>query len=189
MSSCRSTGATVALGLRSWTIQMSVKPVHLHSVTAVSTAKDAWDALKDIFEARDNARLLQLMHELSNIKKDGDERIIKYTSRANGLHQELSMLGNHADENTLVLQILAGIPAEYDMIKTVLENMDGKRNLADVSAKLLTVEQQASRGLSLSSTGVKSQAFAASAAKKPWDKKVVVCYYCDKKGHMKRDCL
>jgi len=51
------------------TIQMSVKPVHLYTVTAVSTAKEAWDALKDIFEARDNARLLQLMHELRNLKK------------------------------------------------------------------------------------------------------------------------
>jgi len=171
------------------TIQMSVKQVHLHSVTAVSTAKDAWEAIKDIFEARDNARLLQLMHELSNFKKNGDESIIKYTSRAKGLRQELAMLGNHADENTLVLQILSGIPAEYDMIKTVLENMDGKRNLADVSAKLLTVEQRASRGLSLSSTGVKSQAFAASVTKKPWDKKSVLCYYCERKGHMKRDCL
>ena len=75
------------------------------------------------------------------------------------------------------------------MIKTVLENMDGKRNLADVSAKLLTVKQRASRGRSSSSTGVKSQAFAASDTKKPWDKKAVVCYYCDKKRHMKRDCL
>jgi len=52
------------------------------------------------------------------------------------------MLGNQVDENTLVLQILSGLPAEYDMIKTVLENMDGKRNLAVVSAKLLTVEQR-----------------------------------------------
>jgi len=75
------------------------------------------------------------------------------------------------------------------MIETVLKNMDGKRNLADVSATMLTVEQRGSRRRSSSTTGVKSQAFAASAAKKPWDKKVVVCYYCDKKGHMKRDCL
>jgi len=60
--------------------------------TAVSTAKDAWNALKDIFEARDNARLLQLMHERSKLKKDGDENIIKYTSRAKGRRQELAML-------------------------------------------------------------------------------------------------
>ena len=91
---------------------MSVKPVHLHSVTAVSTAKDAWDARKDIFEARSSAGLLQLMHELSNLKKDGDDNIIKYTSRAKGLRQELSMLGNQVNENTLVLQILSGLHAE-----------------------------------------------------------------------------
>jgi len=88
------------------TMQMSVKPVHLHSVKAVSTAKDAWDALKDIFEARDNARLLQLMRELSNLEKDGDETIMKDTSRAKGIRQELAMLGNQVEENPLVLQIL-----------------------------------------------------------------------------------
>jgi len=102
------------------TIQLSVKPVHLYSVTAVSTAKEAWDALTDIFEARDNARLLQLMHELSNLKKGSDENIIKYTSRAEGIHQQLSVLVNQVDENTLDPKILSGLPAEYDMIKTVL---------------------------------------------------------------------
>jgi len=167
---------------------MSVEPVHLDSVTAVSAAKQAWDALKDIFEARDNARLLQLMYELNNITKGGDYNIIKYTARAKGVHQQLSLLVNQVDENTLDPKILSGLPAEYDMIKTLLENMDGKRNLSDVSSKLLTVEQRGSHGLSSSAAGVKSQAFAATASKKPWDTLAVVCYYCDKKGHMRRDC-
>jgi len=171
------------------TIQMSVKQVHFYSVTAVSFAKEAWDVLKDIFKARDSARPLQLMHELSDLKKCSDAKIITYTARAKGIRQELSMLVNQVDENTLVLQILSGLPAEYDMIKTVLENMDGKRNLAVVSAKLLTVEQRGSHGRSFSAAGVKSKAFAATDSKKPWDKRAVVCYYCDKKGHMKRDCL
>jgi len=84
------------------------------------------------------------MHELSNLKKDGDENIIKYTSRAKGPRQELAMLGNQVDEITLVLQILSGLAADYDMIKTVLENIDGKRNLAEVSAKLLTAKRRPS---------------------------------------------
>jgi len=57
----------------------------------------------DIFEARGNARLLQLIHELSNVKKGSDENIIKYMSSAKGIRQELSMLGNQVDENMLVL--------------------------------------------------------------------------------------
>jgi len=66
--------------------------------------------------------------------------------------------------------------------------MDGKRNLADVSAKLLTVEQRGSHGWSSSTAWVKSPEFEATASKKPWDKRAVVYYYCDKKRHMKRDC-
>ena len=54
-----------------------------------------------------------------------------------------------------MLQTLLGLPAEYDMIKTVLEKMEGTLNLADVSAKLLSVEQRGIRGRSSSTTGVK----------------------------------
>jgi len=43
------------------TFQMSVKPVHLNTVTSVDTARKAWDALKVMFEARDNAQLLRLL--------------------------------------------------------------------------------------------------------------------------------
>jgi len=43
------------------------------------------------------------------------------------------------DENTFVLQILSVLQAKYDLLKIYLENMDGKRNLTDVSAKLLMV--------------------------------------------------
>jgi len=171
------------------TTQMSVRPVHQHSVTAINTAKDEWDALKDICKARDSAQLRQLMHQLNNLKKVGDENIINDTSRAKGLRQELAMLGNQFVENTLVLQTLSGIPVEYDMIRTVLKTIDGRRNLADVSAKLLRVEQRGIRGRSSSTTGVESQAFASLATKKSWDKKAVVYYFCDKKGHMKRDYL
>jgi len=129
------------------------------------------------------------MHELSNLKKSLYENIIKFTSRAKGIYQELSVRGHHVDENTLVLQILSGLTADCDMIKTVLEKMDGKRNIADVSAKLLAVEQRGSHGRSSSAAGNKSQAFAATASRKPWDKRAVVCHYCDQKGHMKREYL
>jgi len=123
------------------TIQMSVKPVHPNTVTSVDTAKEAWDALKVMFEARDNAQLLRLMDELSSLKKGGDENIIKFASRAEMLRDELAMLGNPVDDNTLALRVLAGLPADYGMLRTVLENKDTKLVMSDVTAKLLQVEQ------------------------------------------------
>jgi len=88
------------------TIQMSVKPVHLITVTSVATAKEAWDALKVMFEARDNAQLLRLMEELSSLKKGDEENIIKFASRAKMIRDELAVLGNPVDDNTLALRVL-----------------------------------------------------------------------------------
>jgi len=171
------------------TIQMSVKPVHLNTVTSVDTAKEAWDALKVMFEARDNAQLLRLMDELSSLKNGDDENIIKFASRSKMIRDELAMLGNPVDDNTLALRVLSGLPSEYGMLRTVLENKDVKQVMSDVTAKLLQVQQRSiAGGSSKPAGGVKAQAFTVAAPKKPFDKKSVVFYYCDKKGHMKRDC-
>jgi len=100
------------------TIQMSVKPVHLNTVTSIDTEKEAWDARKVMFEARDNAQLLRLMDELSSVKKGEDENIIKFASCAKMIRDELAMLGNPVDDNTLALRVLLGLPAEYGMLRT-----------------------------------------------------------------------
>ena len=97
------------------TIQMSVKPVHLKTVTSVGTAKEAWDGFKVMFQARENSQLLRLRDELSSLKKGGDENIIKFTSRAKIFQDELFMLGNPVDDNTLALRVWSGLPSEYGM--------------------------------------------------------------------------
>jgi len=124
------------------TIQMSVKPVHLNTVTSVDTAKEAWNALKGMFEARDNAQLILFMEELSSLKKVDDESIINFTSSAQMIRDELAMLGNPVDDNTLALRALSGLPSEYGMLRTVLENKNVKLVMSDVTAKLLQVEQR-----------------------------------------------
>ena len=63
----------------------------------------------------------------------------------------------------------------YGMLRTVLENKDVKLVMSDVTAKLLQVEQRNMTAGSPKPVGsVKSQAFAAAAPKKPFDKKSVV---------------
>jgi len=142
-----------------------------------------------MFEARDNAQLLRLIDELRDLKKGDDENIIKFASRAKMIRDELAMLGNPVDDNTLALRVLSGLPSEYGLLRTVLENKDTKLVMSDVTAKLLQVEQRSiTVATSKPSGSVKSQAFAPAAHKKSFDKKSVVCFYCNQKGHMQRDC-
>jgi len=93
------------------------------------------------------------------------------------------MLGNQMDESTLVLKILSGLPAERDVIKTVLETMDVKGDPADVRAKLLTVGQLGSHGRSSSAAGIKSQAFAEAASETKWDNRALVLILRQEAAH------
>jgi len=94
------------------TFQRSVQPVHLNTVTPVDTSMGAWNALKGIFEARDNAQLPRLMEELSSLMKVDDDSIIKFTSRAKMIPDELAMLGNPMGDNAFTLRVLSGLPSE-----------------------------------------------------------------------------
>ena len=174
------------------TIRVSDKPVHLNRVTSVDTAKKARDALKVMFEARDHAQLLRLMDELSSRKAFSDENSIKLTSRAKMIRDELCTLSNPVDDNTLALRVLSELselPQEYGMLRTVFEEKDIKLVLLDVTAKLLQVEQRNITGGSSKPAGaLKSQAFAAAAPKKTFEKKSVLCFHCNNKGHMQRGC-
>jgi len=62
-------------------MQMSFKPVRVNMVTPVDLDKEAWDALKGMFEARDTVQLLRLLKERGGLKKGDDETIIKQKSR------------------------------------------------------------------------------------------------------------
>jgi len=105
------------------------------------------------------------------------------------IRDELAMIGNPVDDSTLALRVLSGLPSEYGMLRTVQVNKDVKLIVSDVTAKLLQVEQRnIAGGSSKQAGGVKSEAFTAAAPKTPFEKKSVGSYYCDKKGHMKRDC-
>jgi len=171
------------------TIQMSVKPGNLNTATSVDTANEAWDALTIKFKARDNFQLLRFTDELSSVKKGDDENIIKFASRAKMIRDKLAMLGNPVEDNTLALRVLSGLPSENGILRTFLEKKVVKLVMSDVTATLLQVEQRKAAGDSWKPAGdFKSQAFPVAAPKKPFDKKSVACEYCDKKGHMKRDC-
>jgi len=157
------------------TIQMSVKAVHLNTVTSVDTAKEAWDVLKVMFEARDKAQMLRLMDELSSLKEGDDEDIIKFASRATMIRDETAMIGDPVEDNTLALRVLSGLPAQYEMLTTVLENEDTKIVMSDVGAKLLQVEQRSIIVCASKPSGsVKSQVVAAAVHKKSLDKYSVV---------------
>lgn len=103
-------------------VMMSVKPHLLNLVEDCTTAAEAWDNIRVLFEDETTSRRAELEQELSALKMHSGETVIKYIWRAKGLRNQLITAGVKLVDHSLVLHVLRGLPPGYAMIRTVMEN-------------------------------------------------------------------
>ena len=127
-------------------LALHVKDFHLATLSKAESAKDAWETLESVYQAKSTARRLQLKRELNNLRKEPSEALTKYVSRATDLRDQLISAGHTIEDSEVVMSVLAGLPKEFDTVVAVLEITDDKLELDVVLAKLLQAEQRLTRG-------------------------------------------
>jgi transposase InsO family protein len=176
-------------------IGLLVMDHHLGVVAKAKTAKQAWDAFASIYKAKSNARRLQLKRELTALRKEDGEPLTKYVARATDIRDQLAAAGHPIKDEEVVISVLAGLPADYETVLTVLETSSGELLLDDVLAKLLPVEQRL-----LQKAGALDDAAYYSGPSKPFKPRYdprrpasgaappKCCDYCGNKGHVVEEC-
>lgn len=66
-------------------------------------------------------------------------------ARGKAIWSDLVATGYECQESEVTLSVLAGLPAEYEMVVTVLTTTSDDLSLDDIVAKLLPVEQRLSQ--------------------------------------------
>ena len=126
-------------------IRLNVGDQFLPTVRAAETSKAAWEALERLFEQKSTARKLQLRMELAMFALRPGERLEAYFARAEDLRLQLTAAGSQPSEEDIVLAALGGLPDEFNVIATVLEQSEMTLTLDLVRARLLLAEQKLSR--------------------------------------------
>lgn len=178
-------------------IVLHVKDHHLTTVGESTTARSAWETLKNIYESKSNARKLLLRKELTQLKKGPAEPITKYVARAKEIQSQLRAAGHLVADQDLAFSVLAGLPASYSTISTVLISSDQALKIDGILPKLQQAEQMMQP---------ESDAEAALIAKRRGDfgkkatsqfgngkpverqKDLRKCFYCGKAGHFEQQC-
>lgn len=172
-------------------IQLTIKPHLVQEVCACTTAAEAWEALKGLFEQDTTSRRAGLEQDLASLQMHAGESLIKYVGRAKDLRAALAMSGLIVEEHSMVIKVLRGLPEGYAMIRTVLENYPSTLRLSDVTSKLMPVEkllnENGSKGSS-SGSAYSGTGKANTPIPKKEGKKKVKCNYCKKMGHPTREC-
>lgn len=88
-------------------------------VVGCKTAHEAWTNLQDWYATVYRARINHLKTELHIIKK-GVDTMEKYMLSLKTLKDQLTAAGEVVSNNDLIVAILTGLPAEFNMIHTVI---------------------------------------------------------------------
>jgi hypothetical protein len=173
-------------------IQLNVCTMLDPTLAPCKSAKEAWDALKQLYTATSNGRHLQLRRELHSLQQSPSEAVTQYVGRALSLQQQLCAAGFPVDEQDVVISILAGLSKDFEMLTVALGMTNIPIRLNELLAKLIQEEQRHARHDEAEKT-----AYLASGSSRPapstftkpgGDHPVRKCFYCGMPGHIKAEC-
>ena len=198
-------------------ICLHVKDHHLPMLEACESAHEAWETLKTAFRAKSNARKLQLKKELNNLRKSPAEQMAKYFARARTIQAELAAAGDTVSEETLAMNLLTGLPKEYETLATILTASDQALTLDYIYPKLINEEEKRNRhdmdnkayvarsfkpagnfkgnndrgggsGGYRGNTYGNGHTFGGGNSGGSNPNRGKECFYCHKKGHIAKEC-
>jgi hypothetical protein len=117
-------------------IGLNVSPEYALIVEDQSDAKTAWEYFKNLFKGKSNARILQLKRDLSSLRQKPGELKATYASRARDVFSEFKALGESVKDDELAFNVLNGLRAEFETIRTILLALDQSLKLEAILPKL-----------------------------------------------------
>lgn len=111
------------------------------TVSRCTTANEAWTTLEEMFRGRSEARRTLLRRELTHLKMQRGESLLKYWGRATELRSELATTGHIVSDDDLRMSVLAGLPTEYSTHVAIVQMQDEQPSLGEMLSKMMIIEQ------------------------------------------------
>ena len=108
-------------------------------IVGFQTSHAAWTTLEKIFSASSKAQVMQLRLEFQTIRK-GSLSMMEHILRIKNISDNLAAIGESVSEKDQILQLLAGLGADYNSIVASLTAQEDDLSLHSVHSILLTHE-------------------------------------------------
>lgn len=173
-------------------IGLLVEDSQLCLIRKETTAKATWDALKNYHEKGTLSNKVSLMRRICSLKMDEEGNMESHISELTNLFQRLTDLGEEQlSDSWTVAMLLSSLPRSYDTLVTALETRPEKDlTISLVQSKLISEYHRRK-----DTRGVEDGKFEDTILKTTQEQKGDInkfnlsCYFCNRRGHFKKDCI
>jgi len=174
---------------RTW-IELAVGDMEVVHLSGAETAKEMWDQLCMVKEAKGRIGVLATRRALYRMEADENNfDMVEHVSKLRRLQEELHLMDNKVSNEDFMMILLTLLPESWDMYTSAyLGSSSNKPTLKSHELIAILYEEDRQRkGHTAEATGSSFQAksFSKGRGKTDSDKE---CYNCHKKGHMAKDC-
>lgn len=176
-------------------ILLSLDESIIRLVLSCDTAKDVWQRLAEVHSQQSESSKMMLLQEFYSIKMQPGSKVSAYVSQTELIAKKLKDAGVSIEEETLIGKIVSGLSSDFKHFMTSwMATAESDRKLAKLLPRLMAEESVITRDDPVGAAAMKAatnlgQGQGQQKGKKDKkDKKDIECYFCHKKGHMKRDC-
>lgn len=163
-------------------IGLSVKDDQIVHIQSCKSAKEAWDALKMVYEDAGTATKVMLQDELMSSKLERDGSVKDHIGKLRSIVSKLSTIDVAISDDQYIIILLRSLPPEYDQLVVTLENLD-KLKVEDVHARLIREEVRRNSTNNASEPTALQSHTPWKSVKQSWK-----CFYCGKPGHKIAQC-
>ena len=117
-----------------------------------STAQQAWDRLRDIFQDNKHSRAVYLENQFSNTQLENFKDVSSYCQKLKMLSDQLAGVGSPVSNQRLVLQLVAGLTDTYDNVASFIQQSDPLPPFYKARSMLTLEESRKAQQLGSSST-------------------------------------
>ena len=184
------------------TILLSLHESVYFNVAEETTSYGVWEKLCSLYDKQSAASQVYWLKKLFDLKMKEGTPMSNHLNAYNIIFSQLSAQGVKFEDSVKAMILLVTLPDSWDTFRTALSNSAPATGLtsASVEGSLLTEEvnrKNLDSGKGSSALVVRGRSNARDSSddrgkshnksREP-KKKNIKCFYCKKKGHMKKDC-